>query len=73
MRNSYRFFEAEKNGQYALELGLRELESLRHWYCKQGESRTLTQSLGHPQALPITGAVECRQKGPPPEALAKHA
>ena len=32
MRDSYRSFQAEKIGQYALELGVRELESPHHWF-----------------------------------------
>ena len=44
MRDSYRSFQAEKVGQNALKLGLRELESLHHWYCKKDESRTNTKN-----------------------------
>ena len=61
MRDSYRSFQAEIVGQYALELGLRELESLHHWYCKQDESRTLTQSLGHPLLLLLLQYADIRE------------
>jgi len=70
MRNPYRSFQAELVGQNTPKLGLREGEGLYH---RHREPRALAQTLGHPQTLSVIGAVECRQKGPSPKALAKQA
>ncbi len=66
MRDAYRSFQAEVVGQDTLKLGLREREGLYHRHRQQGELRALAQTLDHLQALPVVGAVVCRQEGPAP-------
>ena len=69
MRHAYGIFQAEKVGQYSLELDLREGESLCHWNCKQSKPRALAQSL-RLQALPAAGAVySIRQTRPQTPSL----
>ena len=60
MRDANRSFQAELVGQDTLRLCLREGESLYHRHRKQGDPRALAQTLDHPQALPVVGAVVSR-------------
>jgi hypothetical protein len=69
MWGTYRSIKAKVVGQDPLELGLREIEGISHRYRKQSEPRAFAQSLGHPQALPVIGAVVRCQEGSPPEPL----
>ena len=70
MWDAYGSIQAKVVGQDPLELGLREIEGVSHRYRKQSEPRAFAKSLGHPQALPVTGAVVRCQEGSPPEPLA---
>ena len=71
MWDAYRSIQAKVVGQDPLELGLREVEGIRHRYCKQSKPRAFAQSLCHSQALPITGTVVRCQESSPPEPLAQ--
>ena len=73
MRDAYRSFEAEEVGQNTLNWAYVKVKASTIGSASKASPAPLPQTLGHPQAFTVIGAVVCRQKGPPPEALAKQA